>query len=199
MMTLFSRADDALSHWVRFALAEKALEARVVETDVARPPEDLIDLNPYQAVPTLIDRELVVYEARIVCEYLDERYPHPALLPTDPVGRAQTRVALHRIEQDWYALLPALEGADRRERDRARKLLRDSVVAAEPLFRARPWFLSEQFSVLDIAVAPMLWRLRHWEIDVADAAQSVQRYAQRLFARPAFRTGLSAAEYEMRA
>jgi len=107
-MTLFSRADDAHSHWVRFVLAEKALGVRLIEADVARPPEDLIDLNPYQAVPTLIDRDLVVYEARIVSEYLDERYPHPALLPTDPAGRAQTRVALHRIEQDWYALLPAL-------------------------------------------------------------------------------------------
>ena len=197
-MTLFSRADDAHSHWVRFALAEKALEVRVVETDVARPPEDLIDLSPYQSVPTLIDRELVVYEARIVSEYLDERYPHPALLPTDPVSRAQTRVALHRIEQDWYALLPALEGADRREQLRARKLLRDSVVAAEPLFRARSWFLSEQFSVLDVAVGPMLWRLKRWEIEVSDAAPHVQRYAQRLFARPGFRAGLSVLEREMR-
>ena len=199
MMTLFSRADDAHSHWVRFALSEKALAARLIEADVTRPPEDLIDRNPYQAVPTLIDRDLVVYEARIVCEYLDERYPHPSLLPTDPAGRAQTRVALHRIEQDWYSLLPALEGSDRRERDRARKLLRDSVIAAEPLFRARSWFLSEQFSVLDVAVAPMLWRLRRWEIEVADSAQSVQRYAQRVFARPGFRAGLSGPERDMRA
>ena len=199
MMTLFSRADDAHSHWVRFALAEKALAARLVEADVARPPEDLIDLNPYQAVPTLIDRDLVVYEARIVCEYLDERYPHPPLMPTDPAGRAQTRVALHRIEQDWYALLPALEGSDRRERDRAKRLLRDSVIAAEPLFRARSWFLSEQFSALDVAVAPMLWRLRRWEIEVADSAQAVHRYTQRLFARPGFRAGLSGSEREMRA
>jgi stringent starvation protein A len=198
-MTLFSRADDAHSRWVRFALAEKSLEARVVEADPARPPEDLIDLNPYQAVPTLVDRELVVYEARIVCEYLDERYPHPPLLPTDPVGRAQTRVALHRIEQDWYGLLPALDGADRRERDRARRLLRDSVIAAEPLFRARSWFLSDQFSVLDVAVAPMLWRLKRWEIEPADAAPALRRYAQRIFARRAFRAGLSDAEREMHA
>jgi stringent starvation protein A len=197
-MTLFTRGDDPHSHWVRFALAEKALELRLVEADAAHPPEDLIDLNPYHAVPTLVDRDLVVYEARIVCEYLDERYPHPALLPTDPVGRAQTRVALHRIEQDWYSLLPALEGPDRREQQRARRLLRDSVVAAEPLFRARPWFLSDQFSLLDVAVAPMLWRLKRWEIDVPDAAQAVQRYAGRVFARPAFRAGLSAAEREMR-
>src|SRR5512134_2551390 len=138
MMTLYSRADEVRCHRVRLVLAEKGLDVRIVETDPARPPEDLIDLNPYQAVPTLVDRDLVVYEPRIVCEYLDERYPHPPLLPTDPVGRAQTRVALHRIEQDWYGLLPALEGSDRREQLRARRLLRDSVIAAEPLFRARP-------------------------------------------------------------
>jgi RNA polymerase-associated protein len=198
-MTLFSRAEDAHSHWVRFALAEKSLGARVVESDASRPPEDLIDLNPYQAVPTLVDRDVVVYEARVVCEYLDERYPHPALLPTDPAGRAHARVALHRIEQDWYAQLPALEGADRREQLRARKLLRDSVVAAEPLFRARSWFLSDQFSLLDVAVAPMLWRLPRWEIDIPESAQSVQRYGQRIFARPAFRASLSGAEREMRA
>ena len=198
-MTLFSRGDDAHSHWVRFALAEKSLEVRTVEADPARPPEDLIDLNPYQAVPTLVDRDLVVYEPRIVCEYLDERYPHPPLLPTDPVGRAQTRVALHRIEQDWYGLLPALDGAERRERDRARRLLRDSVIAAEPLFRARSWFLSDQFSVLDVAVAPMLWRLARWEIQLNDSVPALLRYAQRIFARPAFRACLSDAEREMQA
>jgi RNA polymerase-associated protein len=198
-MTLFSRGDDAHSHWVRFALAEKSLEVRTVEADPARPPEDLIDLNPYQAVPTLVDRDLVVYEPRIVCEYLDERYPHPPLLPTDPVSRAQTRVALHRIERDWYGLLPALDGAERRERERARRLLRDSVIAAEPLFRARSWFLSDQFSVLDVAVAPMLWRLSRWEIELKDAAPALRRYAQRIFARPAFRASLSDAEREMQA
>jgi len=116
----------------------------------------------------------------------------------DEARREVRTFALHRIEHDWYALLPALEGSDRREQLRARKLLRDSVVAAEPLFRARSWFLSDQFSVLDVAVAPMLWRLRRWEIDVADVAQSVQRYSQRLFARPGFRAGLSLVERDMR-
>ena len=149
--------------------------------------------------PRMHLRDLVVYEPRIVCEYLDERYPHPPLLPTDPVGRAQTRVALHRIEQDWYGLLPALDGAERRERERARRLLRDSVIAAEPLFRARSWFLSDQFSVLDVAVAPMLWRLARWEIQLNDAAPALLRYAQRIFARPAFRACLSDAEREMQA
>jgi RNA polymerase-associated protein len=203
MMTLYSRATDARCHRVRIVLAEKVMAVRVVETDPINPPEDLIDLNPYQTVPTLVDRDLVVYDPGIICEYLDERYPHPTLASSDPGARAQSRVALRRIEQEWYAVANALEaGADRRERERARKLLSESMLASEPLFRARPWFLSDQYSQLDAAVAPILWRLQHWDIDVqalAAAAPSLDRYAAKLFARPAFQRSLSTAEQLMRA
>ncbi len=205
MMTLYSRAVDARCHRVRIVLAEKALDARIVETDPARPPEDLIDLNPYQTVPTLVDRELVVYEPGIICEYLDERFPHPSLASTDPAARAQARVVLRRIEQDWYAVADALEpgaGTDRRERERARKMLAESILASEPLFRLRPWCLSEQFSQLDAAVAPVLWRLPRWDIDVASlaaGAPAIERYAAKAFARPSFLRSLSEAERGMRA
>ena len=204
MMTLYSRADDARCHRVRIVLAEKGLEVRIVETDPGRPPEDLIDLNPYQTVPTLVDRDLVVYEPGIICEYLDERFPHPSLASTDPAVRAQTRVALRRIEQDWYAVADGLEpaaGSDRRERERARKMLAESILASEPLFRARPWFLSDQFSQLDAAVAPILWRLPRWDIDTAalgTAAPSIERYATKVYSRPAFPRSLSEAERGMR-
>jgi RNA polymerase-associated protein len=198
-MTLFSRGDDSRCHRVRIVAASKSLEVRIVEVDPARPAEDLIDLNPYQTVPTLVDRELVVYEAGIVCEYLDERFPVPALLPADPAGRAQARVALHRIELDWYALVPALESAERREQQKARRLLLESIVASEPLFRMRPWFLSDQFSQLDAAVAPVLWRLPRWGVELPAAAQSVERYARRVFSHPAFIASLSRTEREMRA
>ena len=198
MMTLFSRGDDPHSHRVRIVVAVKGLEVRVVEADPSRPPEDLIDLNPYQTVPTLVDRDLVVYESGIICEYLDERFPAPALLPTDPAARAQARVALHRIEQDWYAHSPALESGDRREQQRVRRLLVESIVAAEPLFRMKAWFLSDQFSLLDATVAPILWRLPHWEIELPAGAQSVERYAQKVFARPFFLASLARAEREMR-
>ena len=170
----------------------------MVEADPGRPPEDLIDLNPYQTVPTLVDRELVVYESRIIVEYLEERFPHPPLLPLEPAGRAQARVAQHRIEHDWYALLPLLQAADRRDRDRGRRLLRESLLAAEPLFRARTWFLSDQFSLLDAFVAPILWRLASWEVDVPDSAESITRYMRRAFARASFRASLSDREREMR-
>ena len=204
MMTLYSRAEDPRCHRVRLVLAEKALDVRIVETDPAHPPEDLIDLNPYQSVPTLVDRDLVVYEPGIVCEYLDERFPHPSLSSTDPGVRAQARVTLRRIEQDWYDVAAALEpgaGADRRERDRDRKLLTESLLASEPLFRLRTWFMTDQFSQLDAAVAPVLWRLPRWEIDtaaLAAAAPSLERYAAKMFARPSFMRSLSGAERAMR-
>ena len=199
MMTLFTRGDDPHCHRVRFVVALKGLELRQVEADPARPPEDLLDLNPYQSVPTLVDRDLVVYEAGIVCEYLDERFPSPSLMPADPAGRAQARVALHRIDQDWYSTVPALESGDRREQQRARRMLAESIVASEPLFRLRPWFLSDQFSHLDTAVAPILWRLAHWGIELPSSAQAIGRYSSRMFALAAFRRSLSPAEQEMRA
>jgi RNA polymerase-associated protein len=197
-MTLFSRGDDPSSHRVRIVVAVKSLEVRIVEADPAHPPEDLIDLNPYQSVPTLVDRDLVVYEAGIICEYLDERFPAPSLMQADPGARAQARVALHRIEKDWNSLVPALESGERRELQRVRRELLESVLASDPLFRLRPWFLSEQFSHLDAAVAPILWRLPHWGIELPASAQAVDRYSKRVFAHPAFRASLSQAEREMR-
>ena len=199
MMTLYSRGDDPHCHCVRIVLAAKGLEARIVEIDPARPPEDLIDLNPLQSVPTLVDRELVVYGAGIIAEYLDERFPAPALLPGDPGGRAQARVALHRIEQDWYALVPLLEGGEKRDETRARRLMLEAVLAAEPLFRIKPWFLSDHFSLLDAAVAPVLWRLPRWRVTVPAGTTPIERYCQRVFAHPAFRASLSEAERDMRA
>jgi RNA polymerase-associated protein len=189
---------------VRLVLAEKALQTRTVETDLAQPPEDLIDLNPYQTVPTLVDRDVVVYEPGIVCEYIDERFPHPPLSSTDPGARAHTRLALRRIEQEWYAVSDALEpgsGADRRERDRARKLLAESLLASEPLFRMRAWFLSDQFSQLDAAVAPILWRLPRWDVDCAAieaTAPAIGKYASKVFARASFARSLTTAERGMR-
>jgi RNA polymerase-associated protein len=197
-MTLFSRATDPQCHRVRIVLAAKGLETRTVECDPMRPPEDLIDLNPFQSVPTLVDRDLVVYGPGIICEYLDERFPAPALQPGDPAGRAQARVAAQRMEQDWYALVPALEGTDRREEQRARRLMLETIVAAEPLFRVRPWFLSEQFSLLDAAAAPILWRLPRWGVALPADATGVERYARKVFSHPAVRLGLTDEERRMR-
>jgi len=198
-MTLYSRGEDPHCHRVRIALAAKGLEVRVVECDPARPPEDLIDLNPFLALPTLVDRDLVVHGPGIICEYLDERFPVPALLPGDPGGRAQSRIVMQRIEQDWYALVPALEGSDRRDLQRARRLLLENIVGADALLRLKPWFLSDHFSLIDAAVAPVLWRLPRWGMALPATAPALERYAGRLLAHPAVRASLSGAEREMRA
>ena len=204
MMTLYSRAVDARSHRVRLVLAEKALATRIVETDLVRPPEDLIDLNPYQTVPTLVDRDVVVYEPNIICEYIDERFPHP-VDGVDGSRRAcarTARAASHRagvVRGGGRARTGC--GGDRRDKERARKMLTESILASEPLFRMRPWFLSDQFSQLDAAVAPILWRLSRWDVDAAAitaAAPSVDKYATKVFARPAFQRSLSDAERDMR-
>jgi len=197
-MTLFSSADDPHSHRVRIVLAAKGLSVRVIECDPARPPEDLIDLNPFQSLPTLTDRDLVVYGPGIICEYLDERFPAPALMPGDPAGRAQARIAAQRIELDWYGLVPQLEAGERRELQRGRQLMIEAVTSAESLLRVKPWFLSDQFSMLDAAVAPILWRLPRWGVELASSAPNVERYCRRLFAHPAVRASLSPVEQEMR-
>jgi len=183
---------------VRIVLAAKGLAVRVLECDPARPPEDLIDLNPFQSLPTLTDRDLVVYSPGIICEYVDERFPAPALMPGDPAGRAQARIAAQRIELDWYGLVPQLESEERRELQRARRLLLEAVTSAEPLLRLKPWFLSDQFSMLDAAVAPILWRLPRWGVALPPSAPSVERYCRRLFAHPALRASLTPVEQEMR-
>lgn len=197
-MTLYSRSDDPRCRRVRIVLAEKELDVRLVEVDASHPPEDLIDLNPYQTLPTLVDRDLVVYDAGIVCEYLDERFPHPSLMPADPAARAQARVALRRIEQEWYGAADEIERVERRDRDRARKLLAESILASEPLFRLRPWFLSDQFSLLDAAIAPILWRLPDWGVDLGSGAPGVERYARKVFSRPSFLASLAPRERDSR-
>ena len=197
VMTLFSDASDAQSHRVRLVLAEKGISVDIVHIDPANKPEDLIDLNPYQSVPTLVDRELVLYDPRVIMEYLDERFPHPPLMPVDPVSRARSRLALFRIEQDWYSLLRDLESRGEKTVAKARKMLRDSLTASAEVFAAKPYFLSDEFSLVDASVAPVLWRLKHYRIDLPKQAAPVLEYARRLFARESFQASLTEPEREM--
>src|SRR5690606_9587408 len=163
-------------------------------------PEDLLDLNPYHSAPTLVDRDLVLYDSRVIIEYLDERFPHPPLMPIDPIARAQFRVALYRIERDWYGLAEQIENiADYKAAQNARKILRESILASTDVFKARPYFLSDEFSLVDATIAPILWRLARWGIDVPPQSQAVNRYANLVFSRPAFHRSLSRVEQEMRA
>jgi RNA polymerase-associated protein len=170
-----------------------------VSVEPGRFPEDLLDLNPYHSVPTLVDRELVLYDSRVIIEYLDERFPHPPLMPVDPVTRAQFRLALYRIERDWYALVQQIEQEpDKKQTPKHKKILRDVILQSTELFSMKKFFLSEDFSLVDATIAPILWRLPYYEIDLPPQAAPIIKYSQMVFARPAFRDSLSDAEHEMR-
>ena len=197
VMTLFSDATCPQSHRVRMVLAEKGITVEIVNIDPGNLPEDLIDLNPYQSVPTLIDRELVLYDPQVIMEYLDERFPHPPLMPVDPVSRARSRLALYRIQRDWYSLLGEFDKGEKAAA-KARKTLRDSLAASAEVFSAKPFFLSDEFSLVDASVAPILWRLDHYRIELPTQAKPVLQYADRLFKRDSFKASLTEAEREMR-
>jgi RNA polymerase-associated protein len=198
-MTLFSAARDPWSHRVRIVLGEKGLDIEIVDVGSGNLPEDLLDLNPYHSLPTLVDRDLVLYDSRVIMEYLDERFPHPPLMPVDPLARAKTRLALYRIERDWYPAAQAIDDEpDRKLKPRLRQVLRDTIVQSAELFKVRPFFLSSEYSMVDATIAPILWRLPHYEIDLPSQAAPILKYAEHVFSRPGFRRTLSAVEQEMR-
>jgi RNA polymerase-associated protein len=200
VMTLFSSPDEVASHRTRIVLAEKDVEIEIVNVTPGRFPEDLLDLNPDHTLPTLVDRDLVLYDSRIIIEYLDERFPHPPLMPVDPVSRAQFRLALHRIERDWYTLATKLDKnpPTSPEAEKARGELRDLVVQFADFVRNKPYFMSDELSLVDVTVAPILWRLPRYRIDVPRDLTPLLKYANLLFQRPAFRLSLSPQEREMR-
>ena len=199
VMTIYTGITDPESHRARIVLAEKGITAEVIEVSPERGvPEDLIELNPYQSLPTLVDRDLALYHSRIIMEYLDERYPHPPLFPVDPVARARTRLFLHRVENDWYGLLGGLESDDAQQVNAARKQLRDSLLAISPIFQQKPYFMSDEFNLVDCTVAPILWRLPHYQVDLPAQAKAVHEYAERLFERDGFVKSLTDAERELR-
>ncbi len=196
IMTLFSDTIDIYSHQVRIVLAEKGVNVDIISAQKDNLPDELLTVNPYGTVPTLIDRELVLYEARIIMEYLDERFPHPPLLPVYPVARAETRKMMHRIEQDWYSLYHAFRSGKAAEA--SPQELVDSLVSLEPVFADKPFFLSEEHSLLDCALAPLLWRLPMLGVAVPDSVEALQAYMQRLFEREAFQSSLTDAERQLR-
>lgn len=198
VMTLFSNDSDVYSHRVRIVLAEKGINVDIVSVDPDDLPEDLIDLNPYNSVPTLVDRELVLYGSQVIMEYLDERFPHPPLMPVDPVSRATNRLMLQRIEQDLYTQFDIVEGGSEKASAKAKKELRDNLIMASPIFEQKPYFLSDEFSLVDCALVPLLWRLPALNITLPKQAAALQAYADRIFARQSFQDSLSEAEREMR-
>ena len=198
-MTLYSSPSCYQSHRTRLVLAEKNISIDVIDVEGGNLPEDLLDLNPYHNLPTLVDRDLVLYDSRVIIEYLDERFPHPPLMPVDPVSRAQFRLALYRIERDWYTLADELQKvADRKHAARVRKQLEESIVGSADVFGAKRYFLSDEFSLVDCTIAPILWRLPVFGIELKGQVQSIRRYMDIVFSRRSFQDSLSDAEQEMR-
>ena len=199
-MTLYSNPASMHSHRARIVLAEKNIVIDIISVHDDQLPEDLLDLNPYHSTPTLVDRDLVLYDSRVVMEYIDERFPHPPLMPVDPVSRAQVRLALYRVEKDWYAMAERCEKAtDRKLAAQARKILQESLLSSAEVFSLKRYFLSDEFSLVDASVAPLLWRLPVYGIELnGSGAQPIRKYMDGIFARPSFQESLTETETEMR-
>ena len=196
-MTLYSDQLGIAGHCIRIAIAEKGIATNVVYVDKNDLPVDLLEVNPYGSIPTLVDRDLMLYETTIIAEYLDERFPHPPLLPVYPVLRAKCRLIIHRIEQDWLTLIDKLE--KNREIGASRKELKNQIVTITPIFSEAPYFLSEDFTLADCYLAPIFWRLRSLGINIPNGAdfKSLHTYMNRIFTRESFKASLSPREIEL--
>jgi len=199
-MTFFSDGQSHYSHRVRIVLAEKGVAVDIIDVDSDNRPAELSDHNPYNDLPTLVDRDLVLYESDIMMEYLDERFPHPPLLPVYPVARAQSRLMMYRIKKDWSRLADAiLEGTDSEQVDAYRKELKESLISTSPVFAEKPYFMSDEFTIVDCCVSALLWRLPVLGIELNEAqAKPILKYMERMFARESFKASLSEVESEMR-
>lgn len=200
-MTFYSEAADHYSHRVRFVLAEKGVSVDVVNVHANNRPVDLADLNPYNELPVLVDRDLSLYETKVMMEYLDERFPHPPLLPIYPVARAQARLLAYRIEHDWCTQVDQILSGKLKDAalQKVQKNLRDSLITVAPIFNEMPFFMSEEFSLLDCMLAPILWRLPVLGIELPErSCKGMVRYMSQLFHRDGFLASLTDVERDMR-
>lgn len=197
MMNLYSGTTDPFSHRCRIVLYEKGMDFEVIDVDLFNKPEDIAVINPYNRVPVLVDRDLVLYESNIINEYIDERFPHPQLMPPDPIMRARARQLLHTFEQELFSHLEALE-ANQKGVEKVRAHVRDHLTQLAPIFAKQKYMLGEEFSMLDVAIAPLLWRLEHYGIELPKAAAALMKYAERIFSRQGFIDALTPSEKVMR-
>lgn len=197
-MTLYSGNTCPYSQRCRIVLFEKGMDFEVIDVDLQNKPEDLALMNPYNRVPVLIERDLVLYEANIINEYIDERFPHPQLMPADPVMRARARLFLFTFEQDLFSHVNAIELGSKNVADKARVIVRDHLTQIAPIFAKQKYMLNDDFSMLDVTIAPLLWRLEHYDIQLPKQAVNLLKYAERLFSRTAFIDALTPNEKAMR-
>src|SRR5882757_1309438 len=198
MMVLYSGTTCPFSQRCRLVLFEKGMDFEIKDVDLFKKPEDINVMNPYGQVPILVERDLTLYESNIINEYIDERFPHPQLMPADPVMRARARLFLHRFEKELFCHIDALEGNNQKQLEKARGHVRDSLMQIAPVFAKHKHMLGDEYSMLDVAITPLLWRLDYYGIQMPKQAMPLLKYAERLFARPAFSEAMTSAERGMR-
>ena len=198
-MTLYTLEDDISCHRLRIVLAEKSMAANIILVDPESKNEQFLEINPYGDLPTLVDRELILNDSRIIMEYLDERFPHPPLLPVYPVSRAKCRLMIHRIESDWHATIIRYTNATKDKKIEIRKELTDYIMSLIPIFKEKPFFLSDEFTLVDCCIAPLLWRLPQYGIKLdPKTAAPILEYCDRVFNRDSFQASLTDSEHEIR-
>lgn len=198
MMTLYSGSTDPYSHRCRIVLYEKDMDFEVIDVDMHNKPEEIASISPTGKMPVLVERDLVLTESNIINEYIDERFPHPQLMPPDPVMRARARLVLFNFERDLYTHVDTLEHSLSKASDKARQEIRDNVSQLSPILTKQKYLMNDEFSMLDVAIAPLLWRLEHYGIELPKMAAPVLKYRERLFSRPAFINALTPTEKSMR-
>jgi RNA polymerase-associated protein len=177
---------------------EKDIDVHIEDLTPGEWPEEVAIANPYGVSPTLFERDLILFDSRVIIDYFDERFPHPPLMPVEPAARAKARLMLHRIDKDWYSMWPTLSGSERGKTSKARKQLQEDLTVLSPLFEESPFFMGNEFSLLDCSLAPLLWRLPSLNIKLPASAGAVEKYAQRIFQRDSFQASLSDAERALR-
>lgn len=198
MMVLYSGTTCPFSQRCRFVLFEKGMDFEIRDVDLFNKPEDINVMNPYGQVPVLVERDLILYESNIINEYIDERFPHPQLMPADPVQRARARLLLLNFEREVFVHVDTLERQEAKKVEKARATVRDRLSQLAPVVAKSKYMMGEEFSMIDVTLAPLLWRLDHYGIDLPKTAASVLKYAERIFARPAFFEALTPSEKVMR-
>ena len=198
MMQLYSGTTCPFSHRCRFVLYEKGMDFQVIDVDMYNKPEDIAVMNPYNRLPVLVERDLVLYESNIINEYIDERFPHPQLMPADPVMRARARLMLFNMEVELFSQIDALDSGKEKQVDKARQHVADRLIELSPVFTRTKYMLGDEFTMLDVAIAPLLWRLDHYGIRLGKTAAPLMKYAERIFSRPAFIEALTPSEKVMR-
>jgi RNA polymerase-associated protein len=198
MMTLYSGTIDPFSQRCRNVLYEKGMDFQIIDVDMYNKPEDLAVMNPYNQVPVLVERDLILYESNIINEYIDDRFPHPQLMPADPVMRARARLFLYRFEKELFLHIEAIEKGTQKAAEKARVVIRDNLAQIAPVFTKQKHMLGDEFSMLDVSIAPLLWRLDHYAIQMPKQCAPLMKYAERLFSRPAFIESLTPSEKVMR-